>query len=76
MTNELRGKHVLVMGLGINAGGVGVARFLAQQGALVTATDLRGPDILRPSLEALSDLPIQLRARRTSRRGLSPRRTS
>ncbi len=59
MTNELRGKHVLVMGLGINAGGVGVARFLAQQGALVTATDLRGPDILRPSLEALSDLPIQ-----------------
>ena len=59
MTLDVRGKRVLVMGLGINAGGVGVARFLAERGAYVTATDLRTADVLRPSLEALSDLPVR-----------------
>jgi UDP-N-acetylmuramoylalanine--D-glutamate ligase len=59
MTLDVRGKRVLVMGLGVNAGGVGVARFLAERGAQVTATDLRDATVLRPSLEALSDLPIE-----------------
>ena len=34
------------MGLGTRAGGVGVARYLAEQGAEVTVTDLRPPEAL------------------------------
>jgi len=55
---DLRGKRALVMGLGIHGGGLGVARFLADQGALVTVTDLRGPEQLQSSIDALADLPI------------------
>jgi len=55
---DLRGKRALVMGLGIHDGGLGVARFLADQGALVTVTDLRGPEHLQRSLDALAGLPI------------------
>jgi UDP-N-acetylmuramoylalanine--D-glutamate ligase len=55
---DLRGKRALVMGLGIHGGGLGVARFLADHGAHVTVTDLRGPEQLQSSLDALSDLSI------------------
>ena len=55
---DLRGKRALVMGLGIHGGGLGVARFLADHGAFVTVTDLRGPEQLQSSLDALADLPI------------------
>ena len=47
------------MGLGVHGGGLGVARFLADRGALVTVTDLRGPELLQPSLDALAGLPIR-----------------
>lgn len=57
---ELRGKQALVMGLGVHGGGLGVARFLAQQGAEVTVTDLRSAEALRPSLAALEGLPVRL----------------
>lgn len=56
---RLAGKRALVMGLGVHGGGTGVARFLALQGADVTVTDLRGPDDLRASLDALAGLPIR-----------------
>jgi UDP-N-acetylmuramoylalanine--D-glutamate ligase len=56
---ELRGKRVLVMGLGVHGGGLGVARFLVGQGADVTVTDLRSPAQLSPSLDALAGLPIR-----------------
>src|SRR5262245_4088442 len=55
---NLRGKRALVMGLGIHDGGLGAARFLVGQGADVTVTDLRGPDLLKSSLDALAGLPI------------------
>ncbi|HJZ47377.1 MAG TPA: UDP-N-acetylmuramoyl-L-alanine--D-glutamate ligase [Roseiflexaceae bacterium] len=55
---DLRGKRALVMGLGIHGGGLGVARFLADQGAIVSVTDLRGPEQLQSSLDALAGLPI------------------
>jgi len=55
---DIRGKRALVMGLGIHGGGLGVARFLADQGAHVTVTDLRSPEQLQSSLDALADLPI------------------
>ena len=56
---DLRGKRALVMGLGVHGGGLGVARFLVGQGADVTVTDMRGPDLLKPSLDALAGLPIR-----------------
>ncbi len=47
------------MGLGLNGGGLEAARYLANHGAQVTVTDLRDESILRPSIEALGDLPIR-----------------
>jgi UDP-N-acetylmuramoylalanine--D-glutamate ligase len=56
---DLLGKRALVMGLGVHGGGLGVARFLVGQGARVTVTDMRGPELLRSSLDALAGLPIE-----------------
>jgi UDP-N-acetylmuramoylalanine--D-glutamate ligase len=56
---DLQGKRVLVMGLGVHGGGLGVTKWLVKQGALVTVTDLKSLDELRPSLDDLSNLPIQ-----------------
>ncbi|MEN9936257.1 MAG: hypothetical protein RLZZ387_2836 [Chloroflexota bacterium] len=47
------------MGLGVHGGGLGVARFLAEQGAAVTVTDMRGPEALRSSIDALAGLPVR-----------------
>lgn len=55
---ELRGKKVVVMGLGVHGGGLGVARFCAEAGADVVVTDLRNAELLADSLAALADLPI------------------
>lgn len=49
------------MGLGRFGGGVGVARWLARQGARVTVTDLAPPEKLQRSLSELDDLPVTLR---------------
>ncbi len=58
-TAAFAGKRALVMGLGVHGGGLGVARFLAQQGALVTVTDLRDAAQLAEPMRQLADLPIQ-----------------
>ncbi|RLT32562.1 MAG: UDP-N-acetylmuramoyl-L-alanine--D-glutamate ligase, partial [Chloroflexi bacterium] len=55
---QLRCKKVVVMGLGVHGGGLGVARYCAEQGADVVVTDLRTADVLGDSLAALADLPI------------------
>ncbi len=52
------GLAVTVMGLGGFGGGVAAARFLAEQGAIVTVTDLRSHDELADSLAQLKNLPI------------------
>jgi len=49
------GKRVTVMGLGRFGGGVGVAKFLLQQGAVVTITDLDTADNLAESMAAVGD---------------------
>jgi len=54
----LRGKRVLLIGLGARKGGVGVARYLVEQGAEVRVTDLRSADQLAASLADLDGLPI------------------
>jgi UDP-N-acetylmuramoylalanine--D-glutamate ligase len=56
---NLKGKRVLVVGLGIHGGGLGVTKFLVAQGADVTVTDLRKPEQLAPSLDALRGLPVR-----------------
>ena len=58
--NGLRGKRVLVMGLGLLGGGVAAARYAVNQGAAeVTVTDLRSEEMLAPSVAKLAGLPIR-----------------
>src|SRR5881398_3207170 len=56
---DLRGKRVLVMGLGLQGSGMAAARYAAQQGAVVRVTDMKAPEILAPSVRALAGLPIE-----------------
>ncbi len=58
-SEDFKGKKITVMGLGLNGGGLACVRFLAEQGALVTATDLRNKKVLQPSLEKLTDLNVR-----------------
>ncbi|MEZ6015855.1 MAG: UDP-N-acetylmuramoyl-L-alanine--D-glutamate ligase [Planctomycetota bacterium] len=58
--DALAGKRVTVMGLGLFGGGVGAARWLARQGAHVTATDLRDATTLAPALAALADSGVEV----------------
>lgn len=58
VADDLRDKRVTVLGLGILGGGVGVARYAAQQGAKVTVTDMRDAEALAQSVKALEALPI------------------
>lgn len=51
---DLRGKKVLVFGLGVNGGGLGVARFMLERGAEVRVTDLKTAAQLGDSLEQLA----------------------
>ncbi len=56
---DLRGKRVLIMGLGLHGSGIAAARYAAQRGAIVRVTDLRSAEILAPSIQALAGLPIE-----------------
>ncbi|MBM7843132.1 UDP-N-acetylmuramoyl-L-alanine--D-glutamate ligase [Herpetosiphon giganteus] len=56
---DLRNKRITVMGLGVHGGGLGVTRFLLEQGAHVIVTDLRSAEVLQPSLAALAGLPVE-----------------
>lgn len=58
MAVSLRGKRVLVFGLGVHGGGVGVTRWLVGQGARVTVTDLKRRAELASSLAQLRGLRI------------------
>ncbi|MBI4786607.1 MAG: UDP-N-acetylmuramoyl-L-alanine--D-glutamate ligase [Chloroflexi bacterium] len=56
---DLTNRRVLVMGLGVHGGGLGVARWLVGQGAVVTVTDLKRAEELQSSLDALRGLSIE-----------------
>lgn len=56
---NLQGKRVLVMGLGLQGSGMAAARYAVQQGAIVRVTDMKAPEVLAPSVEALAGLPIE-----------------
>jgi UDP-N-acetylmuramoylalanine--D-glutamate ligase len=53
------GKRVTVMGLGSRGGGVGMARFLAKHGAIVTVTDGKPAQELARPLQELAGYPIR-----------------
>ncbi len=53
---DLKGKKITVMGLGLQGGGVGTVRFLAEAGAQVIVTDLKSKKELASSLEKLKGL--------------------
>lgn len=58
MAIDVKGRRVLVMGLGSFGGGVGAVRFLVREGARVTVTDLRSAEELDASVRALDGLPV------------------
>jgi len=53
----LNGKQVVVLGLARQ--GMALVRYFTSVGAEVIASDLRGPELLRETLELLKDLPIR-----------------
>ncbi len=58
MESEFAGKRVVVMGLGRFGGGVGVTRWLREQGARVIVTDSADAEVLEASLSSLNGLDI------------------
>jgi len=56
---DLKNKKITIMGLGLNQGGLGVARLLAKAGAKILITDLKTEKELEPSLEKLKDFDIK-----------------
>src|SRR3954468_13828053 len=59
MADRYSGKRVTVMGLGTRGGGVGVARYLAEHGAIVTVTDGKSEADLAQPIGELAGLPIR-----------------
>lgn len=55
----MRNQKVVVMGLGRFGGGIGVTRYLVEQGAKVLVTDQLDEKELASSLAKLRDLPVQ-----------------
>ena len=72
MSHSLRGKRVTLIGLGTRRGGLGVARYLAREGAVVTVTDLRPPEALAETMAELEGLPIRYVLGRHEERDFTP----
>ena len=66
------GKRATLVGLGTRGGGLGVARYLAAKGAMVTVTDLRPKEALAEPLAALAGLPIRFVLGRHEERDFTP----
>ncbi len=58
LKKQYSGKKVLVVGLGLQGGGVGVAKFFAELGAKVTVTDKKNDQQLISSVNLLKQFPI------------------
>jgi UDP-N-acetylmuramoylalanine--D-glutamate ligase len=56
---DLKDKRITIMGLGLNQGGLGVARFLVKAGAHILITDLKTEEELGPSLKKLKDFDVK-----------------
>lgn len=52
---DIKGKKVVVMGLGLNGGGEATVRFLLKHGAYVLATDMKSKQELEPTIKSLAN---------------------
>lgn len=52
--DDIAGKKITVMGLGLNGGGEACVRFFLKRGAFVTVTDMKTPEQLKPTIERLN----------------------
>ena len=55
--DDIRGKRVVVMGLGLNGGGEASVRFLLKCGASVLATDMKSREELQSTIDSLEGDP-------------------
>lgn len=55
--SDFAGKKVLIMGLGLNGGGLESARFFYKAGSRVTITDLQSDKTLKTTIDKLNDCP-------------------
>jgi len=55
--SDFKDKKITVMGLGLNGGGVGIARFLSLAGAHIIMTDMKSAEELQTSVAELKDVP-------------------
>lgn len=54
----LKNKKVLIFGLGLNEGGVGMARYFTEKGAIVSVTDMKTEEDLKSSIDKLKEYNI------------------
>lgn len=52
---DIKNKHVTVMGLGLNGGGEAAVRFFLKKGAYVTVTDMKTEEQLKPTIDRLNN---------------------
>ncbi|AJA90383.1 UDP-N-acetylmuramoylalanine--D-glutamate ligase [Borreliella chilensis] len=59
--DEIKNLNFLIMGLGLNGGGVALSRFLLKHGAKLVITDLKSESELALSIDLLKDFNSQIR---------------
>ena len=52
--DDIKDKHITVMGLGLNGGGEAAVRFLLKHGAFVLVTDMKTEEQLKPTLNSIA----------------------
>lgn len=57
MNLKFKGKKIVIMGLGINGGGVEAAKFFCRRGSKVIVTDLKKRSDLKKSIKQLKNFP-------------------
>ena len=67
--DDIAGKHVTVMGLGLNGGGEASVRFLLNHGAYVIATDMKSESDLQATVDSLNNDESLDKSRLTYRLG-------
>jgi UDP-N-acetylmuramoylalanine--D-glutamate ligase len=53
--DEIKDKHVTIMGLGLNGGGEASVRFFLKHGAFVIATDMKDENFLKQTIDSINN---------------------
>lgn len=61
MVESFENKKVTIMGLGLHGGGLASALFFIKEGAIVTITDLRSAEVLKPTTKKLESFDLKYR---------------